>query len=239
MRHLSSTSDYLCSLTLLPLSSAWCDIIHVWQKINCKRDCITTQSTNNKAHCQYSSLIGSIHEELTIITGRNEVLAKVIFLQLFVILFTGGGVPGPGGCTWSGGVPGPGGGTWSRGCTWSGGGVPGPGGVYLVPGGVPGPGGYLVPGGVYLVPGGVPGPGGRYLVPGGCTWSWGGVPGPGGEGVPGPGGYLVRGGVPGPGGCTWSGTPPSWMQTPEYGQRSAGTHPTGMHSCTETLIVSV
>ena len=67
MRHLSTTSDYLCSLTLLPLSSAWCDIIHVWQKINCKRDCITTQSTNNKAHCQYSSLIGSIHEELTII----------------------------------------------------------------------------------------------------------------------------------------------------------------------------
>ena len=62
-----------------------------------------------------------------------------------------GGVPGPGGCTWS----------------W---------GVYLVPGvnlvlgGVPGP------RGVYLV-WGVPGPGG---VPGprGCTWSQGGVPGP-------------------------------------------------------------
>ena len=28
-----------------------------------------------------------------IVTGRNEVLAKVIFLHLFVILFTGGGVP--------------------------------------------------------------------------------------------------------------------------------------------------
>ena len=28
-----------------------------------------------------------------IFTGRNEVLAKVIFLHLFVILFTGGGVP--------------------------------------------------------------------------------------------------------------------------------------------------
>ena len=28
-----------------------------------------------------------------VITGRNEVLAKVIFLHLFVILFTGGGVP--------------------------------------------------------------------------------------------------------------------------------------------------
>ena len=30
---------------------------------------------------------------LTFITGRNEVLAKVIFLHLFVILFTGGAVP--------------------------------------------------------------------------------------------------------------------------------------------------
>ena len=28
----------------------------------------------------------------TIVTGRNEVVAKVIFLHLFVILFTGGGV---------------------------------------------------------------------------------------------------------------------------------------------------
>ena len=27
------------------------------------------------------------------------------------------------------------------------------------------------------------------------------------------------------------GTPPRKQQTPEYGQRSAGTHPTGMHSC--------
>ena len=25
--------------------------------------------------------------------------------------------------------------------------------------------------------------------------------------------------------------PPPRLQTPEYGQRSAGTHPTGMHSC--------
>ena len=31
--------------------------------------------------------------ETCIFTGRNEVLAKVIFLHLFVILFTGGGVP--------------------------------------------------------------------------------------------------------------------------------------------------
>ena len=45
-----------------------------------------------------------------------------------------------GGVTWSGGVPGPGGCTWSQGgCTWSGG-LPGLG-VYLVRGGVPGPGG--------------------------------------------------------------------------------------------------
>ena len=61
-----------------------------------------------------------------------------------------GGVPGPGGCTWSGG-------TWSRG------GVPGQ--------GVPGPGGCTWYRGVYLV-GGVPGLGW-------CTWS-GGVPGLGG-----------------------------------------------------------
>ena len=29
-------------------------------------------------------------------------------------------------------------------------------------------------------------------------------------------------------------TPP-WKQTPEYGQRAAGTHPTGMHSCFRCL----
>ena len=114
-------------------------------------------------------------------------------------------------------------------------------------GGVPGPGGvYLVPGGGTWSWGGVPGPGGVYLVLGGCTWSWGGVPGPGA--VPGPGGVTWSRGVPGPrgvylvlggctrGGCTWSGTPPRTryppgLQTPEYGQWSAGTHPTGMHSC--------
>ena len=64
-----------------------------------------------------------------------------------VYLVPGGGVPGPGGCTWSGGVP-------------------GPRGVYLVPGGL-----YLVPGGCTWSWGGVPGPGGMYLVP------RGGVPG--------------------------------------------------------------
>ena len=120
----------------------------------------------------------------------------------------GGGVPGPGGCTWSrglylvwvcmylvqeGDVHGP------RGCTWFQGCVPGPGGGGVcVPGPVgcvPGPRGvYLVLWGVYLVLGGVPSPMGVYLVGGctwsrGCTWSW----------VL----YLVLGVVPGPGGCTW------------------------------------
>ena len=67
--------------------------------------------------------------------------AKVMFLQVSVILLTGGGGctwSGHGGCTWSG----PRGGSWSqggpdpgRGCTWSQG-------VYLV-WGVPGPGGCL------------------------------------------------------------------------------------------------
>ena len=47
----------------------------------------------------------------------NEVWGKVIFLHLFVILFTGE-VPGPGGVPGARGVPGPGG-AWSRG-------VPGP-----------------------------------------------------------------------------------------------------------------
>ena len=39
--------------------------------------------------------MGGIHQTIsvcfTLITGRNEVVAKVIFLHLFVILFTGGG----------------------------------------------------------------------------------------------------------------------------------------------------
>ena len=38
-------------------------------------------------------------DSFKVITGRNEVVAKVIFLHLFVILFTGGGW-----CAWSGGV---------------------------------------------------------------------------------------------------------------------------------------
>ena len=107
------------------------------------------------------------------ITGRNEVVAKVIFLHLSVIhsvhggvclVWSRGGVPGlvPGGCAWSG----PGGG----GCTWSG--------------------------------------------PRGGTWS-------------GPGGYLP-------------GTPPPDQvhPSPKYGQRAAGTHPTGMHSCSKFTFTS-
>ena len=108
------------------------------------------------------------------------------YRQLVVRIW--GGVPGPGGCTWSrGGVPGPGG-YLVGGCTWSWG-------VYLVPGGCTWSGG--VPGGcnwsrgctwsrgVYLVPGGCTWSGG---VPGGCTWS---------RGVPGLGGVPGRGGLPG------------------------------------------
>ena len=58
----------------------------------------------------------------------NEVWGKVIFLHLFVILFTGGvpglggawsrRVPGPGGCLVPGGVPGQRGCAWSRGAWW-------------------------------------------------------------------------------------------------------------------------
>ena len=103
-----------------------------------------------------------------------------------------GGVPGPGGCSWSrGGVPVPGGvpGPWG---TWSRGGVPGPGGA-AGPGGCTWSWGGSWSWGVYLVPGGVPGPGG-------CTWSLGG-PGPGGV-------YLVLGVYLVPGGGSWSATPP-------------------------------
>ena len=70
------------------------------------------------------------------------------------------------------------------------------------------------------------GPGGSSNLGGGFLQFFGGVP-------PILGGFLqfFRGGVP-PifRGVCYSGTPPG-QQTPEYGQRSAGTHPTGMHSC--------
>ena len=90
---------------------------------------------------------------LRIFTGRNEVLAKVIFSQACVILSTGGGG------MW----------VWSR-------------------------------------------RGGRCSskFSGGCSSKF---PGGGGSG---PGGFSKFSG---------GGSPP------EYGQRSAGTHPTGMHSC--------
>ena len=56
------------------------------------------------------------------------------------------------------------------------------------------------------------------------------------------GGVLSPGGVCGPGGCPpprhffdflgdFFGDPPPGKLTQAYGQRAAGTHPTGMHSC--------
>ena len=126
-----------------------------------------------------------------------------MFLQVSVILFTGGRclVPG-GGCLVLGRVPGAKG-VWS----W---GVSGPGGRCLVLGGC------LVPGG--SGPRGVPGPRGGVWCRGGClvlgrvpgargVWSWG-VSGPGGRCLV-LGGCLVPGGsgprgVPGPRGGVWS-----------------------------------
>ena len=119
---------------------------------------------------------------LRLFTGRNEVLAKVIFSQACVC---------------------PQGGWW----------------VFFW-GGPPNfrGGGYF--GGVLQIFRGVP-----FL--GGCSSKfWGGIFG----GVPFGGGYFfggcLFGGVYFLGGCLFGGVPP-----PEYGQRSAGTHPTGMHSC--------
>ena len=132
-------------------------------------------------HVRYASYWNAIF------TGRNEVLAKVIFSEACVILSTGGclvpggclqfseGVSGPGGClvlggVWSQGVSGPGGMSGPRGCLqFFGGGRSGPRGVSTI-------------------------------FRGGGVWS---------------GGVWSRGGV----------------YPPEYGQRSAGTHPTGMNSC--------
>ena len=106
-----------------------------------------------------------------LITGRNEVLAEVMFLHVSVILLTGGCLPG-------GGVP----------------------------------------------------PnfqGGLLQIFGGGVSAWRGVP-PNFWGR----GCLPGGGVPpnfrwrGSSKFFWGGGSPL-----EYGQRSAGTHPTGMHSC--------
>ena len=70
--------------------------------------------------------------------------------------------------------------------------------------------------------GGVPG-----LVLGGCTWQTpqDQVHPPGTRYIPGPGTTRTRHPL-GPGTPSGPGTPP-----PEYGKRTAGTHPTGMHSC--------
>ena len=118
------------------------------------------------------------------ITGRNEVLAKVIFSQAFVILSTGGEYLTRHPPDQTGTPPG------TR--------------------HPPRPGRYSPP----TRPGRYPPPGpGRYP--------------PHQAGTPRrPGRYPPRPDTP-PG----PDTPPQQQQTPEYGQRSAGTHPTGMHSC--------
>ena len=113
-----------------------------------------------------------------IFTGRNEVLAKVMFLQAFVILSTGGCLV-QGGCLVLGGS-GPGG-VWSRG-------------------------GCLQFGGFSNFSGGSP------IFRGVSNFFWGGAVSRFSRGSP-----IFRGGL-----------------QPEYGQRSAGTHPTGMHSCCNT-----
>ena len=88
--------------------------------------------------CELSSTSSGIRiykTQASLLPPANEVWGKVIFLHLFVILFTGD-VPGPGGCLV------PGGGAWSGGLMVPGGclvlGVPGPGGCEPAPGGVPG-----------------------------------------------------------------------------------------------------
>ena len=132
---------------------------------NCVSTPPSSKSKLNKNAFQYDAyrpLVSRISQHALFPGGtwpQRVYLVQGVYLVL-------GGVPGPGGCTWSqgvylGGVPGPGV-YLVLGCTWSQG-------VYLVPGG----GVYLVPGGgVYLVPGGVPGPGGCTWSQGvGCTWS--------------------------------------------------------------------
>ena len=56
---------------------------------------LITQKFTDWASVTFSKVPPINHLELAptslVITGRNEVLAKVIFLHLFVILFTGGG----------------------------------------------------------------------------------------------------------------------------------------------------
>ena len=147
----------------------------------------------------------------TLWKSRGAFWGKVMFLQVCVILFTGGEYLTP---PWPGTPPDqvhprdqvhpPVPGTPHRPGTphWPG--------TLLGPGTpprtryVPGTGGCTWSRGCTWS-GGVPGPNrvpGQWGVPGlWGTWSWGGVPGLGGtwSGV-----YLVPGGVPGPGRCTWS-----------------------------------
>ena len=112
-----------------------------------------------------------------IFTGRNEVLAKVIFLHVSVILLTRGG-----GC--------------SRFCSNFGGGSSkfSEGGYFFGGGG--GSSKFFWEGGIFL---------GGFLQIFGGVFFWGGF-------------LQIFGGGGG-------------VSPPEYGHRSAGTHPTGMHSC--------
>ena len=119
-----------------------------------------------------------------VITGRNEVVAKVIFLHLFVILFTVGCLL-PGGSANRGGV-----------CSWG-----------VCSGGVSAHGGCLLPGGVCS--GGCMPPQKifnfyfKFILNFFFYFD-----------------FLFLLGIP---------PPPKLTRT--YGQRAAGTHPTGMHSC--------
>ena len=56
--------------------------------------------------------------------------------------------------------------------------------------------------------------------PGGCAWS---------QGVPGLGGVCLVGRVSGPGGCL--------VETPQTATAAGGTHPTGMHSCLNHVLI--
>ena len=132
---------------------------------------------------------------IILITGRNEVLAKVIFLHLFVILFTGGLQFFRGGSS-------------------------------KFPGGVSP--NFRGGGGVSHFRGGFQIFGGRGVPPN----FWEGVS-PNFRGGPifwGGGVLQFLGGSP-----NFSGG--GGLQFSEYGQCSAGTHPTGMHSCFHIFFV--
>ena len=132
-----------------------------------------------------AGMLMDVNCQQNLITGRNEVLAKVIFSQASVILLTGWGVPDQAH----------------------------PPGRYTPPAGTPLAG---------TPPSRQVHPPGRYTpLPGRYTPLQAGTPPSRQVQPPLPGRYT-----PPPGRYT----PPRKQQTPEYGQRSAGTHPTGMHS---------